>query len=133
VLFTGFKKSLYAEIKFQSDTERRFSVILENDPEVQKWFKPAKGLFCIYYADDDEYVPDFAVETAKARYICEPKADKDMDEDSVQKKAKAAVAWCRHASAQGGKPWRYLLIPHDKVDDSKTLAGLAAAWEFAAP
>ena len=40
-------------------------------------------------------------------------------------KAKAAALWCRHATAHDGKPWKYLLIPHDKIDETKTLAGLA--------
>lgn len=28
-----------------------------------------------------------------------------------------------------GKPWRYLLIPHDQIQDQMTLAGLAARYE----
>jgi type III restriction enzyme len=28
----------------------------------------------------------------------------------------------------GGKPWRYLLIPHDEIAENKTLAGLAARF-----
>ena len=133
MLFTGFQKCLYRDVKFHSDTERRFTVILENDPTVVKWFKPPKGLFCIFYAGDDEYVPDFAVETKTACYLCEPKASTEMDDETVQKKAKAAVAWCKHATEHGGKPWKYLLIPHDKVDDTKTLAGLIAAWDCSIP
>ena len=47
-------------------------------------------------------------------------------------KAAAAVAWCRHASdyltRHGGKPWTYLLIPHDAVAGNMTLAGLAAMY-----
>jgi hypothetical protein len=35
--------------------------------------------------------------------------------------------WCRLASEHGEKPWPYLLIPHDAIDESKTLAGLAAS------
>ncbi|MHB1496061.1 MAG: hypothetical protein ACYCUY_11540, partial [Acidithiobacillus sp.] len=43
----------------------------------------------------------------------------------VRAKAAAAARWCKHASdhaAQvGGKPWKYLLIPHDEVAESKRL------------
>src|ERR1019366_542421 len=39
-LFGGFKRCLYPVQKFQSDTERKVSVILER--EASKWFKPAK-------------------------------------------------------------------------------------------
>jgi type III restriction enzyme len=72
MLFSGFKKCLYSVQKFDSDSERRFSVILENDGDVLKWFKPAKGDFQIHYSQDAEYEPDFVVETKTARYLCEP-------------------------------------------------------------
>src|SRR5258708_39965320 len=66
MIFGGFKKSLYPVQKFQSDTERGLSVIL--DREGEKWFKPGRGQFQIFYkwvADQREYQPDFVVETAK--------------------------------------------------------------------
>ncbi len=130
MLFSGFQKCLYGVQKFDSDSERRFSVILENDGDVLKWFKPAKGDFQIHYSQDADYEPDFVVETKTARYLCEPKGGWGVTDETVQKKAKAAVLWCAHATAHGGKPWKYLLIPHEKIDESKTLAGLAAAWEL---
>jgi len=41
----------------------------------------------------------------------------------------AAVQWCSHATSHtmrhGGKPWTYLLVPHDAVSENMTLAGLA--------
>jgi len=64
MLFGGFQKCLYPLQKFHSDTERRFAVILERD--AQKWFRPAKGQFQIYYqlgAVQAEYIPDFVAET----------------------------------------------------------------------
>jgi len=37
----------------------------------------------------------------------------------VQAKEHAAETWCHHATAHelapGGKPWQYLLVPHDEV------------------
>ncbi len=131
ILFNGFQKSLYSVLKFQSNSERVMAVILESDKSVQKWLKPAKGDFRIYYAHDDEYVPDFAVETSDARFLCEPKSKDEMTNDIVLAKARAALLWCQRATEHaGGKPWKYLLIPHDAIDESKTLAGLAATWEF---
>lgn len=47
MLFGGFSRCLYPLQKFDSDTERRFSIILERD--ALKWIKPAKGQFQIYY------------------------------------------------------------------------------------
>jgi type III restriction enzyme len=134
MLFEGFEKSLYSVLRFQSNSERMFAVILENDKSVLKWLKPAKGDLGIHYSNDAEYVPDFVVETATARYLCEPKAANDMQSAEVQAKARAAQLWCHRASQHaGGKPWKYLLIPHDAIDESKTLAGLAAKWELQPP
>jgi type III restriction enzyme len=128
MLFGGFARCLYPVQKFDSDTERRFSVILENDKSVTKWVKPGKGNFRIHYTADAEYEPDFVAETADAYYLCEPKADTEMDDDTIQAKARAAAEWCKHATGVSSKPWKYLLIPHTAVDESKSLAGLAAQY-----
>jgi len=131
MLFGGFKKCLYPAQRFQSDTERRFAVLLENDPDVVKWFKPGKDAFHIYYRGDVPYEPDFVVETKTAKLICETKAAKDIDSAEVKDKAKAAVTWCENATVHekqlGGKSWAYLLVPHDAVTEAKTIQGLAAA------
>jgi type III restriction enzyme len=128
MLFEGFAKSLYPVQKFHSDTERRFAVVLENDRDVLKWFKPSKGDFQLYYTAEDAYEPDFVAETKTARYLCEPKAEGEMTDEVVRAKAEATRLWCEQATKLGGKPWQYLLIPHTAVDESKTLAGLSAAF-----
>jgi type III restriction enzyme len=137
MLFGGFKKCLYPAQRFQSDTERRFAVLLENDADVVKWFKPGKEAFQIYLKGDAQYEPDFVVETNTAKLICEIKATKDIDTLDVQSKAKAAVKWCEQATIHekqiGGKPWAYLLIPHDSVSDAKTIQGLSAGFTLKAP
>jgi type III restriction enzyme len=134
MLFAGFGKCLYRIQKFDSDSERRFAVVLENDKEVVKWFKPAKGDFQILYTSDASYEPDFVVETRTAKFLCEPKAFNEMTAEDVVAKANAATEWCTHASAHekkhGGKPWKYLLIPHDAIADNKTLQGLAATYTY---
>ena len=126
MLFGGFTKCLYPYQKFDSDTERRFAIILERFS--QKWFKPAKGQFQIYYqngTEQAEYIPDFVVETEASILMCETKARTDMDSPDVLAKSEAASQWCKHASQNandnGGKPWRYLLIPHDEVSDASDL------------
>jgi type III restriction enzyme len=86
-LFGGFRKCLYPAMKFQSDTERRMSVVLENDKSVLKWFKPAKGDFRIFHSQDEEYIPDFAAETTDTCYLLEPKMNKEMDDPVVKAKA----------------------------------------------
>ena len=113
--------------KFDSDTERRFAVILERDAD--KWFKPAKGQFQLFYklgVAQPEYVPDFVVETAHFLLMCETKARNEMETDEVKAKAQAGAFWCKHASdhAQitGAKRWKHLLVPHDVVTEDKRLA-----------
>lgn len=132
MLFAGFEKCLYRVQKFDSDTERRFAAILEKDKDVLKWFKPGRGDFRIHYAGDASYEPDFIVETSDMKYICEPKAAGEMTDKDVLAKARAAVEWCAHATfhelKHGGKPWEYLLIPHDAISENKTLKGLAASF-----
>lgn len=130
MVFGGFRKCLYPMQKFESDSEHRFAVLLENDDAALKWFKPAKGDFQIHYRHTDSYEPDFVVETGTAKFLCEPKRANEMSDDMVLAKAQAAATWCTHATARagehGGKPWTYLLIPHDQIQDQMTLGGLAA-------
>lgn len=134
MLFGGFNKCLYPEQRFQSDPERRFAVILENDPEVTKWFKPGKGDFQIHYKGDLAYEPDFVVETKSAKLICEPKRADEMMDPEVLAKAEAAAIWCEHATAHAkensGKPWSYLLIPDNVINEAMTLQGLAAGYTY---
>ena len=132
-IFGGFSKCLYPIQKFQSDSERRLAVIL--DREALKWFKPAKGQFQIFYksgADHLEYLPDFVAETSDCIYMLEPKAKNEMDDPVVLAKKEAALKWCNHASDYtitcGGKPWRYLLIPHDVIQENITIPGLASLY-----
>ncbi|CAM5316106.1 DEAD/DEAH box helicase [Thauera mechernichensis] len=127
MLFGGFARCLYPLQKFDSDTERRFAIILERD--ALKWFKPAKGQFQIYYklgTEQPEYIPDFVAETDATILMVETKARADINTQEVQAKAAAAMRWCNHASdhavSVGTKPWKYLLVPHDEVSESKRLA-----------
>lgn len=134
MIFGGFLKSLYAEQKFDSDSERRFAVICENDPDVQKWFKPALGQLKIYYGYNSAYNPDFVVETKTHKFICEIKSEREIDDKIVQDKARAVREWCKYASDHekeiDGKPWKYLLIPHTDVQENMTLQGLLIRYEY---
>ncbi|EWH10107.1 hypothetical protein DS2_09182, partial [Catenovulum agarivorans DS-2] len=138
MLFGGFSRCLYPLQKFDSDTERRFAVILERDCE--KWFKPAKGQFKMYYkrgSEHPEYVPDFVAETADYVLMIETKSTQHQNQDGswneeVTEKARSGVKWCSHASEylaqHSGKPWKYLLIPHDAVKEANSLAYFATVF-----
>ncbi|CAM5195716.1 DEAD/DEAH box helicase [Alishewanella longhuensis] len=139
MLFGGFKKCLYPIQKFDSDTERRFAIILERD--AIKWFKPAKGQFKMYYkkgTEHPEYVPDFVVETNDYVLMVETKSTQHRKDDGswsdeVTEKAKSGVKWCANASthlkANGGKEWKYLLIPHDEVKEANTLGSYISKFQ----
>ena len=126
IMFTGYRRCLYPAVKFDSDTERRFSILL--DREAEKWFKPAKGQFQIIYQDGHqhyEYVPDFVAETSDTIYMAETKARNELEDPIVLMKKKAAEQWCAHATdfnkTLGRKPWKYLLIAHDQVQENMSL------------
>ena len=132
-LFGGFQRCLYTVQKFDSDSERKLAVILERD--AIKWFKPAKGQFQIFYrqgADQPEYQPDFVAETIDTVYMLEPKMRKELEDPNVLAKKESAIKWCAnasdHAATYGGKPWKYLLIPHDEIAENNTITGLAARF-----
>ena len=126
MLFGGFSRCLYEIQKFDSDTERRFAVILDRD--AGKWFRPVKGQFQIFYrygAEQPEYVPDFVAETDGKIYMVETKARTDLNDAEVQAKADAATKWCQHATGyaqtNGDKAWVYLMIPHDEINEARRM------------
>lgn len=122
-VYVGFKKSYYTKYRFDSSTELDFSFILETNNEVLKWIRPVPNQFNIYWSSGaKKYEPDFIVETTDAIYMCETKAEKDLNDPDVQAKAEAAKEFCRMATdfttQNGGKPWHYIIIPHTLVDRS---------------
>lgn len=120
-VFGGFNKACHTLYKFDSNTERIFAIVLENDSSVLKWMRPSPKQFNIYYGSggSSKYEPDFVVETATQIFMVETKASKDLHSEDVIKKANAAQAYCQAASEwnaeHGGKPWVYALVSHDEV------------------
>jgi type III restriction enzyme len=132
-LFGGFQRCLFHPVRFQSDSERMLSVILDRD--ALRWFRPARDQFQIFYrrgAEHLAYQPDFVAETAEVIFMVEPKMASEMGDAEVIAKRDAAVTWCRHASDYAaqhkGKPWRYLLVPHNQIAENMTLMGLATTF-----
>ncbi len=133
-VYSGFEKCLYPFQKFDSDSERRFSEILESDSTVQKWFKPATQQFQLYYKygiqSERSYEPDFVVETKDRKYLVEVKAENEINDPEVQAKADAGKLFCEqaseHAKSVGSKPWAYILIPDTAVASNMSIEGLAS-------
>lgn len=138
MLFGGFSKCLYQITKFQSYQELLMARILERDSN--KWFKPAKGQFQIYYKTgiiQGEYVPDLIAETNDSIYMIEVKSKGEIEDEIVIAKKKSGVEWCRlateHNLKHGGKPWSYALIPHDIVSDNRDLMSLISLYRQIQP
>lgn len=130
-VFIGFEKSCHFEYKFDSRTEQTLAMILENDKEVIKWLRPAPNQFRIYWHHNSKiYEPDFVVETADCIYLIETKRADEIPSNEVQEKAQAALKYCNYAteftSENGGKHWKYVLIPHDQVNKTNSFKGVVS-------
>lgn len=132
-VYGHFSRCLSDVTKFQSDPERKLAIVLERESE--KWFRPALRQFQITYKMGHEHrlsQPDFVAETAETIDMLEPKRHTEMESDEVIAKRDAAALWCRRAShhnaTHGGKPWRYVLIPHDAIAENMSLHSLTTAF-----
>ena len=131
-VYRGFQKSCHPEYKFDSNTEKVFSQVLESDDTVEKWLCPAGNQFRIFYDHNKHrYYPDFVVEREEAIYLCEVTASKEINTEKVQKKKNAAEIYCHHATAyndkHGKKPWKYQIFSDEYLkseDINSTFDGL---------
>lgn len=125
-VYTGFAKCLYPFQKFDSDAERRFAEVLENDSAVEKWFKPASNQFQLFYRigtqGEKGYEPDFVIETETGLFLAEVKAANELKTPEVLAKAEAGTLFCQQATEySAGKPWQYLLVSDQKIAPNMTL------------
>jgi type III restriction enzyme len=135
--FDGFRKCLYADPAVRLGLRAAAGGDPGGRSAVLRWLKPERGrrIFHIYLPSGEAYYPDFAVETTDEKLVVEVKRADQLDHPLVEEKARAAITWCGHATAHerayGGKPWRYVLIPHDAITSQMTMAALVA--RYAAP
>ena len=121
-LFTGYKKGYYTENAFDIDSERLFSIILEEDPDVIRWIKPPLNQLGLFWQAGQQYNPDFLVETATHKYMVEVKAANEVTDADVLAKAREGIRWCHFASTADpdGKSWEYRLITDDNIHPGNT-------------
>ena len=121
-LFTGYKKSYYPSNAFDSDTERLFSIILEEDPDVIRWIKPPLNQLGLFWKAGQQYNPDFLVETFSGKFMVEVKALNEVNSEEVVSKAREGTKWCRFASTADPdhKKWEYKLISDDNIHPGNT-------------
>ena len=118
-IFTGFKKTYHNIYKFDSNTEKDFSIILENSDSVLRWLRPAPNQFNIYWSPNNKYEPDFIVELENFIYMIEIKAENQVNNDEVQLKKQAAEKYCDIVNDYGKthniKKWIYIIIEDSNV------------------
>lgn len=116
-LFEGYKKSYYPENAFDSDDERRFAVILEDDSDVLRFIKPPLNQLGLFYMAGKQYNPDFIVETTTGKFLIEVKAANRTADTDVIEKSKSAIKWCRCATEvdPDKKHWEFRLISGEDI------------------
>ena len=116
-MFIGYKKAYYTENAFDSDTERLFSIILEEDPDVIRWIKPPLNQLGLFWQAGQQYNPDFLVEMTSGKFMVEVKASNEVTADDVVAKAREGIKWCHFASTADPdhKVWEYRLISDDNI------------------
>jgi type III restriction enzyme len=107
--------------------ERAFIHWAQADTQVQGFCKISENRHTfarLRYVKEDGlpafYSPDFLVRTADAVYLAETKAQQQTLHPNVQRKLKAALAWCARINAltpeqRGGPPWHYVLLAESVV------------------
>ena len=134
VLFTGIKKGVFSEAKFDSkEGELTLARVLENDPDVLKWLRPHPQEFNITYNHGHTYEPDFVVETEKTIYLVEVKGEDKLKDSDVIAKKERGVQYCTVVSAwgkaNGYKEWQYLFIPSKLIMSNSTFLQLAERFK----
>lgn len=69
-----------------------------------------------------QYSPDFLIRTASTIYVVETKAQSALSDENVQRKQKAALAWCDQINElpereRGGRDWAYVLLGESIVNE----------------
>jgi len=134
-IYTGFKKACHSMYKFDSSDEARLAYLLDKDPVVEDWLRPAPNQFeGLYWRDAEgnshhKYEPDFVVECKNEIVMIEVKPRGEIQDHDVQEKKKTADKYCELVSKHIGnygivKPWRYVIIPTDRIILSATITGL---------
>jgi len=107
--------------------EQAFIYWAQADTQVQAFCKISENRHTfarLRYVKDDGlpafYSPDFLVRTADAVFLAETKAQQQTTHPNVQRKLKAALAWCERINAltpeqRGGPPWHYVLLAENVV------------------
>lgn len=123
-------KCIYGRLPYPSRNgglEKRFIQWAQADTGIEAFCKISESrhdFVRLRYVREDGlaafYYPDFLVRTADAIYLVETKAQEQTLHPNVQRKRKAALAWCDRINTlapaeRGGRSWHYVLLGEDIV------------------
>lgn len=134
-IYTGFKKACHSMYRFDSSDEVRMAYLLDKEQSVEDWLRPAPNQFeGLYWRDEagnsqHRYEPDFVVEFEHEIVMIEVKPSGEIKDLDVQEKKKTADKYCELVSNNVGKfgitkPWRYVIVPTEKITISSTVVAL---------
>ena len=137
-IYTGFSKACHSMYRFDSSDEVRMAYLLDKDPTVEDWLRPAPNQFeGLYWRDETgnsqhRYEPDFVVEFNHEIVMVEVKPSAEINTPNVQEKKNTAEKYCELVSKNIGsfgivKPWRYAIVATDRITISSTIDGLLAS------
>ena len=121
--YTGWAKSLYPEVWFDSTPERAVALILDEEDSVSHWVRLHRNdLPILWHNAGRDYNPDLiAVENDGTHLLIEVKSDREIDSIDVTAKAKAARRWANYVNGSDQTPaqWMYLLLSETDIDQCK--------------
>jgi type III restriction enzyme len=143
-IYNGFTKACHREYKFDSSDEGRLAYLLDRDPSVKNWLRPAHKQFeGLFWRDEQgnpnhNYEPDFVVDLESEVVMVEVKPSSEIKDFNVQAKKATAEKYCRLISESIGKfgitkPWRYIIVPTEKITITSTVIYLLSGGEVTQP
>jgi superfamily II DNA or RNA helicase len=128
-VFTGYTKSLFPTMAFDSAQERDFADLAERDEEVSRFIRLPINQFPVRLRTGN-YNPDFLVfRTDGSALVVEIKERPKIEDraSDVAEKARAAEIWCAAATKLGHGSWSYRLYAHDTIARAASIAAIPTA------
>ncbi len=115
-VFSGFESLLYASLI--PKTEKDFAIILEQDSTVAKWLRPAQNS-SRFTGNTIRAVSSRLCSRNAGHNLHDRDQEGDIETADVQEKSSGrshtAKTPLTSTTRNGGKPWKYVLIPHNAV------------------
>ncbi len=135
LLYGLFNKACHPKYTFDSSDEVRLAYLLDRDQSVEDWLRPAPNQFDgLYWRDSDgdsqhRYEPDFVIELKDEIVMIEVKPQSEIQSPNVQAKRQTAEKYCEVVNKSMGKygitkPWRYIILPTERINVNSTISGL---------